>query len=53
MQFRGLEKPLTEQQIREFLERSKLNLQLGTVDDKGEPTFIPFGTFLKMIVYTQ
>jgi len=36
-----LGKPLTEQQIREFLERSKLNLQLGTIDDKGEPNIHP------------
>ena len=32
---------LTEQQVREFLGKSRLNLQLGTIDEKGEPNIHP------------
>ena len=34
-------KSLSEQQVRDFLARSKLNLQLGTIDEKGEPNIHP------------
>ena len=37
----GFGKLLTEQQIREFLGNSKLNLQLGTIDERGEPNIHP------------
>jgi nitroimidazol reductase NimA-like FMN-containing flavoprotein (pyridoxamine 5'-phosphate oxidase superfamily) len=37
----GFGKQLNEQQVREFLETSKLNLQLGTIDEKGEPNIHP------------
>ena len=37
----GLSRPLTEQQVKEFLSNSKLNLQLGTIDEKGEPNIHP------------
>ncbi len=37
----GLGKLLSEQQVRDFLARSKLNLQLGTIDEKGEPNIHP------------
>ena len=37
----GFGKLLTEQQIREFLGKSKLNLQLGTIDKSGEPNIHP------------
>ena len=37
----GFGKLLTEQQIREFPGNSKLNLQLGTIDEKGEPNIHP------------
>ncbi len=37
----GLSRPLTEEQVREFLVNSKLNLQLGTTDEKGEPNIHP------------
>ena len=37
----GFGKLLTEQQIREFLGKSKLNLQLGTIDERGEPNIHP------------
>ena len=37
----GFGKQLSEQQVREFLEKSKLNLQLGTIDEKGEPNIHP------------
>ena len=37
----GLSRPLTEEQVREFLINSKLNLQLGTTDEKGEPNIHP------------
>ena len=37
----GLGKSLSEQQVRDFLARSKLNLQLGTIDEKGEPNIHP------------
>ena len=36
----GLAKTPTEQEIREFL-NSRLNLQLGTVDEKGDPNIHP------------
>jgi len=34
-------KPLSEQQVRDFLVSAKLNLQLGTIDEKGEPNIHP------------
>ncbi len=37
----GLGKSLSEQQVRDFLVCSKLNLQLGTIDEKGEPNIHP------------
>ncbi len=37
----GFGKPLNEQQVREFLGKAKLNLQLGTIDEKGEPNIHP------------
>ncbi|HSB56336.1 MAG TPA: pyridoxamine 5'-phosphate oxidase family protein [Nitrosopumilaceae archaeon] len=37
----GFSPLLTEQQVREFLLKSKLNLQLGTIDEKGEPNIHP------------
>lgn len=37
----GLGKPLTELQVKEFLVKAKLNLQLGTIDEKGEPNIHP------------
>lgn len=37
----GLGKSLSEQQVRDFLAGSKLNLQLGTIDEKGEPNIHP------------
>ena len=37
----GFGKQLSEQQVREFLEISKLNLQLGTIDEKGDPNIHP------------
>ncbi len=37
----GFGQLLTEQQVREFLVKSKLNLQLGTIDEKGEPNIHP------------
>jgi len=36
----GFSKDLTENQVREFL-GAKLNLQLGTIDEKGEPNIHP------------
>ena len=38
----GFGKPLTEPEVREFLERSKLNLQLGTTDEHGKPNIHPW-----------
>jgi len=37
----GMSKPLTESEVREFLGKAKLNLQLGTIDEKGEPNIHP------------
>jgi len=37
----GLGQPLTEQQVKEFLGKARLNLQLGTIDEKGEPNIHP------------
>jgi len=37
----GLGRSLSEQQVRDFLAGSKLNLQLGTIDEKGEPNIHP------------
>lgn len=45
--------PLTEQQIREFLLNSKLDIHIGTVDEKDIQIFIPHGiiTILQIISY--
>lgn len=32
---------LSEMQVREFLGKSRLNLQLGTIDERGEPNIHP------------
>ncbi|MER5175800.1 MAG: pyridoxamine 5'-phosphate oxidase family protein [Candidatus Nitrosocosmicus sp.] len=37
----GFGLPLTEQEIKDFLVNSKLNIHLGTVDDKQEPNIHP------------
>ena len=37
----GFGPPLSEQRVRDFLVNSKLNLQLATIDSKGEPTIHP------------
>jgi len=37
----GLGQQLTEQQVKDFLVKAKLNLQLGTIDEKGEPNIHP------------
>ena len=37
----GFGSKLSEEQVKEFLENSKLNLLLGTVDEKGEPNVHP------------
>ena len=37
----GMGQLLSEQQVREFLGKSRLNLQLGTTDEKGEPNIHP------------
>lgn len=37
----GFGQLLSEQQVRDFLGKSKLNLQLGTIDEKGEPNIHP------------
>ena len=37
----GFGPELSEQTVRDFLANSKLNLQLATVDSKGEPTIHP------------
>jgi general stress protein 26 len=33
--------PLTEQEIKDFLTNSKLNVHLGTIDEKQEPNIHP------------
>jgi nitroimidazol reductase NimA-like FMN-containing flavoprotein (pyridoxamine 5'-phosphate oxidase superfamily) len=43
----GFGKPLTEPEVREFLERSKLNLQLGTTDEHGKPNIHPIWYFFE------
>ncbi len=43
----GFSKPLTEPEVREFLGKSKLNLQLGTIDEKGEPNIHPIWYFFE------
>jgi len=37
----GFGNALTENQVEEFLSKSKLNLLLGTIDQKGEPNIHP------------
>jgi len=37
----GFGPQLSEQRVRDFLVNSKLNLQLGTIDSKGEPIIHP------------
>ncbi len=37
----GFGLPLTEQEIKDFLANSKLNIHLGTIDDKQEPNIHP------------
>jgi nitroimidazol reductase NimA-like FMN-containing flavoprotein (pyridoxamine 5'-phosphate oxidase superfamily) len=37
----GFSSPLSEQEIRDFLTNSKLNLHLGTLDEKQEPNIHP------------
>ena len=37
----GFSSPLTEQEIKDFLETSRLNLHLGTSDEKQEPNVHP------------
>jgi nitroimidazol reductase NimA-like FMN-containing flavoprotein (pyridoxamine 5'-phosphate oxidase superfamily) len=37
----GFGQQLTEQQVKEFLGKAKLNLQLGTIDEKGDPNIHP------------
>jgi general stress protein 26 len=37
----GFGNALTEKQVEEFLSKSKLNLLLGTIDQKGEPNVHP------------
>lgn len=37
----GFSQLLTEKQVTDFLGKSKLNLQLGTIDEKGEPNIHP------------
>jgi general stress protein 26 len=52
----GLSKPLTEPEVREFLVKSKLNLQLGTTDEQGKPNIHPIWYFFendKIYVVTQ
>ena len=43
----GFGQLLTEQQVREFLGASRLNLQLGTIDEKGEPNIHPIWYFFE------
>lgn len=33
--------PMTEDEVRNFLSNSKLNVQLGTIDEKGDPNVHP------------
>lgn len=52
----GFGKPLTEPEVREFLGKSKLNLQLGTTDEKGKPNIHPIWYFFendKLFVVTH
>ncbi|MBI5133147.1 MAG: pyridoxamine 5'-phosphate oxidase family protein [Thaumarchaeota archaeon] len=37
----GFGSPMTEDEVRNFLSNSKLNIQLGTVDEKGDPNVHP------------
>jgi uncharacterized pyridoxamine 5'-phosphate oxidase family protein len=37
----GMSLPLTEQEIKDFLTNSKLNVHLGTIDEKQEPNIHP------------
>jgi len=37
----GFGMPLTDDEIREFLTKSKSNIHVGTLDEKGEPNIHP------------
>jgi hypothetical protein len=37
----GFVTPLTEDEIRNFLGNSKLNIHIGTIDSKGDPNIHP------------
>lgn len=37
----GFGSPMNEDEVKQFLSSSKLNLQLGTVDEKGDPNVHP------------
>ena len=37
----GFGPDLSEQQVKNFLETSKLNLQIATIDSKGDPNIHP------------
>src|SRR5918995_3274098 len=42
----GIGAPLNEQETVDFLTTGKLNIHLGTVDEKGEQMFILHGTIM-------
>ena len=44
----GVGAPLTEQQTKDFLTTSKLNIHIGTVDEKVMQTFIQCGTIMTL-----
>ena len=43
----GIGSVLSETETNEFLKNSKLNLRLGTIDDKGEPNIHPVWYFFE------
>ena len=49
----GFGKTLSEEEIIEFLSNSKQNLQLGTIDEKGEPNVHPVWFFYENAAVTR
>ena len=52
----GVGAPLTEQQTKDFLTTSKLNIHIGTVDEKGQANIHPvwyYYDFKQQVLYTN
>jgi hypothetical protein len=46
----GFGAPLTEEEVKDFLTNSKLNVHLGTVDEKGDSNIHPVWYLIILII---